>query len=246
MKIFGVLAGMIVLAVMLAPASSAQVPLTETTVWMEDSTSLGTWPDSLKWDPGDINAMARLWHRGSSIDSACNKKYWRVKVDIYASIGQWIEWTLNHQGWEWKVKKPGCYAGNSITFQIATNGDVKIDYQEFNDLQALVPGNHKTYIDTWYSWGESVTDAETHGWVRAPLLNDDDDILIEQDWYGTLIDPFVDNIHYGLAFKLWSKICVDRCNTACEYHDDAYIQLELLQQKPWLDDNGDWVDLVLP
>jgi len=222
------------LIIAVAPATQAQVAANPTTVWMDDPNLPGTWPE--EWEYGDPTALARLLRMGVDIDSSCNKKYWYIPVNIHASIAQWSEWSLSHQGWLWEVKKPGCYAGNSISFKIASNGDILIDYSDFNNLTAVVPNGHDEEIETFYSWGESITGAENHGWTPALELNESDDLLDE-----TALNQFPFNLHDGLAFKLWNKICVSRCNTACEYHDTALITIVLQQQKPWLDDQGNWL-----
>jgi len=206
-------------------------------VWMDTligGVYTGIW--DTEWDGDDPLALARVIRYGNFIDSACNKKTWVIDVTVEASIAQWVHWTLNRQGWSWRVKKPGCYAANCISFWVASNGDIVIDYDQFNNLTADPPNMHENEIDTWYSWGSSITSAEANGWVMADLLNLDDDTLIEAELYTY---PF--DLHDGIDFKLWNKICVDTSNTACEYYDDAEIRLVLEQQKTWLDDNGDWI-----
>jgi hypothetical protein len=133
--------------------------------------------------------------------------------------------------------KPGCYAANCITFWVASNGDVRIDYDDFADLQSLVDNMHNNFIETWYSFGESPEIADQNGWVRAAALNDMYHELDET----ALNDPFgVGDLHEGIDFKLFNKVCVVDCNTACEYEDEASITLTLRQQKPWVDPDGGW------
>ncbi|MCK4607478.1 MAG: hypothetical protein KAU35_09300 [candidate division Zixibacteria bacterium] len=234
MKRFLVLLVAVVLVAWLAaPATSvAQTapPGDPENVWMDDPLVPGTWPT--EWTYDDPDALARLLRTGQAIDSSCNKTYWDIQVSIHASIAQWVKWSLSHQGWYWEVKKPGCYAGNCIAFQIHSNGDIFIDYKDFNALKGT--NTHKDTIDTYYAFGNSIGDAETNGWVPAFALNDDDDLLDESELVGAY------DLHYGISYKLWNKVCVVECNTACEYHDDAMITLVLEQQKPFLDDNGNW------
>jgi hypothetical protein len=223
MKRFFLVLAVGMIALMLVPtAAFSQV----TTVWKLDDT--GAWVET---------DLARALRTGVQVDSSCNKLEWRVDVSIHASVAQWIHWTLNAQGWEWRVMKPGCYAANCIHFWVASNGDVLIDYEGFADLEAVEPNTHNNFIEAYYSWGDDPVQAEMHGWVRAQDLNASDDYL-DESYYN---DPFgVGDLHDGIDFKLFSKICVVDCNTACEYHDDATITLVLQQQKPWVDPDGGW------
>ena len=173
---------------------------------------------------------------GVIVDSSCNKWEWQVNVTINASVAQWIHWNLNAQGWDWRIMKPGCYAANTIHFWVASNGDVLIDYEGFDDLEAVVPNTHNNYIETYYSWGDTPEIATANGWVRAIDLNIDDDLLDESELNG----DYGPNLHTGVDFKLFNKICVVDCNTACEYFDEATITLVLQQQKEWVDFDGGW------
>ena len=205
----------------------------DTEVFMLDNN--GSWVS--QGGVGDPTNLARLNRFGDIIDSNCNKRLWEINVRITASIAQWIDWQLTAQGWVWRVKKPGCYAGNSIEFVVASNGDILIDYENFNDLHSVQGNAHVENIETYYSWGAGIADAETNGWVRAADLNFDDDVLLDDVFTGS---PLPD-LHDGVRFKLWNKICVVESNTACEYHDDATITLVLQMQKDWLDDAGGWI-----
>ncbi len=180
-----------------------------------------------------LTDLAKVLKTGQYVDSSCNKTYWHIDVTMHASVAQWIHWTLNNQGWDWKVMKPGCYAANCITFWVASNGDVMIDYEGFDDL--VGNNEHKDSIDTYYSWGGSPDVAEQHGWVRAIDLNSDDDLLDESE-----LNDVPNDLHFGIEFKLFNKLCVVECNTACEYYDDATVTLILQQQKDWVDEDGDW------
>src|SRR3972149_5173490 len=207
------------LMVAAAPMSASAQP-GNTSVWMDDPNAPGTWPT--EWNGIDPTALARLTRVGSLIDSSCNKTAWAIDFNIDASVGQWIKWSLSHQGWYLRIKKPGCYAGNSISFQIASNNDVGIDYQDFNDLHSVEGNAHIQDIATYYSWGESIKDAENNGWTSAADLNLEDDVLKDSVWNQPGLD-----LHEGITFKLWSKLCVVPSNTACEYHDSARIVLNL-------------------
>jgi hypothetical protein len=164
---------------------------------------------------------------------------WHIDVTINASVAQWIQWNLNAQGWDWQIMKPGCYAANCIHFFVASNGDVLIDYEGFNDLESVVPNTHDNWIEAWYSWGDTPQQADANGWVRADSLNTDDDLL-DESYLNDANDPLVGDLHEGIEFKLFSKVCVENCNTACEYQDLASITLVLMQQKPWVDPDGGW------
>ncbi|MGQ9603539.1 MAG: hypothetical protein ACUVUU_04950 [bacterium] len=188
----------------------------------------GQWvPDGM--GPNPSCALSRLWASGA-VDGQCNKKQWVIPVQIHASIAQWIKFSLTGTRWDWRVMKPGTYAGDCVTFIVCSNGDVGVDYDGFDDLYS--PNACEQTIDTWYGYGASIYDVDRIGWVRAPDLNNEDDIIPEQC-------P-----GHCFTTKLWTKIQVDSCNTACEYHDDATVTLVLRNQKTWVDDDGSWWDLA--
>jgi hypothetical protein len=143
--------------------------------------------------------------------------------------------------WDWYVRKPGFYATTCITANIASNGDILIDYDGFDDLKSIEGNSHNEIIPAWYSYGASFQNAIDNGWVRAIELNDDDDLLDESYLNGD--NPMGWNLHAGITWKLFNRIEVVDCNTACEYADQAEIILCLQGQKPWIEDNdGFFVD----
>ena len=166
-----------------------------------------------------------------TLSGNCNKKWWTVDVEIHASIAQWIDFRLDWNRYDWFIRKPGCYAGDCIEACIASNSDVGIDYEGFADLQPAIAGNNP--IPVWYSLetGGGFQQANA-GWVTAADLNLEDDLLEDTE-----------ELHYGLCWKLWNKICVIECNSACEYSDYATITLTLVNQKDWIYwDEGYWWD----
>ncbi len=174
-------------------------------------------------------ATGRLWASGF-MEGECNKKEWEIPVQIHASIAQWIKFSITGTRWDWRIMKPGTYAGDCITFTIWSNGDVGVDYEGFEDLYS--PTSVTPYIPTWYAYGASIYDIENAGaWVRAADLNNDDDIIEDSQ-----------DLHFGWTTKLWTKVQIDSCHSACEYHDDATVTLTLLNQKCWVDDDGSWWD----
>lgn len=184
---------------------------------------------------------ARLFRLGEPIEGNCNKVQWEVPVRIHASIAQWIKFRLAWNEWQWFVRKPGCYAGNSIEAVLASNGDVLVDYSGFDNLMPVDQNPDKTPINIAYSFeymGGGFNEANDRGWTPAPVLNDDDDLLEDI--------PFGPNgerwpLHFGVSWKLWNRICVVACNTACEYQDEALITLILRNQKPWIEpETGAW------
>jgi hypothetical protein len=196
------------------------------------------WVDGVGWvaNPAPDERNGRLFRAGEIWDGNCNAKYWSTDVYIYAHIAQWIDFRLDYTEWHWYIRKPGCYAGNSIDARIASNGDVYIDFENFGVLMPMGPDDqdHNPIDSIFYSYedqGGGINDAEANGWVWAPDMN-----LIDV----TLYDLAPWDLHYGVGWKLWTKICVDECNSACDYWDVADITLVLQQQKDWITDDGNW------
>jgi hypothetical protein len=188
----------------------------------------GAWVVSSEAANPNPMALARCF-ASLPADSSCNKN-WRVDVTIHASIAQWINWSLTGTRWDWFVRKPGYYAADCITATVKSNQNVLVDYHDFGPLIAV--DTAKAVMDTipiFYTVGDYATGPPLMSdprWVPAVGLNN------AAEW-DTIYDSAT--LHQGLQFKLWNYIHVVECNSACEYQDDAWISLELLCQKPWID-----------
>lgn len=173
----------------------------------------------------------RLFRGGSTIECNCNKKWWTIDVEIHASIAQWIDFSLQWDRYDWFIRKPGQYAGNCIEACVASNSDIFIDYEGFADLEPSIAGNNP--IPVWYALETGGGFEQVNaGWVTAANLNTEDDLLLDTE-----------DLHFGICWKLWNKIEVAVCNSACEYSDFATITLTLNNQKDWIYfDEGYWWD----
>jgi len=219
------------LVVMFAGNLFAQGPPESEVFFIDED---GNWESFLNYPMDERDA--RLLRSGDLILGNCNKKFWDIYVTIHASIAQWVDFRLDYNQWDWYIRKPGCYAGNSIEAWIASNGDILIDYEGFGPLMPDDPEHNP--IDIFYSFGEGIAEAEGNGWVFCTDLNNDDDYII--DVPGTDLFPFP--LHYGIAWKLWNKICIDECNSACDYWNYATITIVLQNQKEWIDfGTGGWL-----
>jgi hypothetical protein len=186
--------------------------------------------------------LARLFRTGDFYMDSCNKAYWEIPVHIKASIAQWVKFKLDWNTWEWFVRKPGCYAGNSIEATLWSNGDVEVGYLDFNKLMPVDPDNaDHNPVDIWYGFesgefGGGVQEVEYRGWTHA------DDMYMNTSLIEDVAGPNNEwPLHYGIAWKLWSKICVIQCNSACDYYDDAKITITLKEQKDWIVwETGQW------
>lgn len=188
----------------------------------------GNW---ISHNPGDVTSLARCWRSGGA-GGNCNKESWVINFTHHASMAQWCNWSIGGTRWDWRILKPGTYAADCIEFWLQSNNDVLIDYEGFADLYRPL-GNQttKTTIDTYYSFGETIAQAEANGWVSAEDLNDDDD---------TIRDSLA--LHAGTATKLLNKIVVEDCNSSCEYENTATITLKLQNTKLWVDPTtGGWL-----
>ena len=174
-----------------------------------------------------VEAKARAWTSGAILNQSCNKELWPVDVAVHASVAQWISWSITGTRWDWRVRKPGTYATDCISFTVASNNSVGVDYDGFANLvyEGTVVQDTLGEIATYYAWGTTGQGTPPKaGWVSATeLIGDDDDI------------PNSAVLHGGQTFKLWNKIVVEPCHSSCEYHDDATITLSLTNMKAWID-----------
>jgi hypothetical protein len=175
---------------------------------------------------GDIQALARCW--ASEPDFGYCNKDWDIPVKVHASIAQWLDWTLSGKRWDWQVRKPGCYGADCITATLKSNQHILVDYHGFTDLTAESTSVNPV-IPIWYTvsaMGAALPAAGDPAWVTPAQLND------PAEWDTVYDSP---GLHDGIQFKLWNMICVEECNSACEYQAHGNISLKLLCQKPWID-----------
>jgi len=176
----------------------------------------------------EVGINVQVWRSGGAAGS-CNRGTWTVDFTNHASLAQWSTWSVTGTRWDWRVLKPGDYAANCMSFTIQSNSAVLIDYEGFGDLTSLTPGGVKQTIDTYYGYGPSIEAAIDNGWVRSFDLNDSDDIIG---------DSAV--LHSGWTTKLFTRIVVDVWNSSGEYEDTATVTLSLINQQPWVADDGGW------
>ncbi len=181
--------------------------------------------DGTNWNSmvaDDLGANAKAWSSGLETGD-CNKTSWSIPVKVNASVAQWVKFSLSGTRWDWQVRKPGTYATDCITASLQSNGDLGVDFGGFANLVGT-DGD----IPVWYAYGPSGPGGLT--WVTAADLNG-----------RCLIDDSAD-LHTGYSLKLWNKIEVVACNSACEYENNACITLVLDNQKDWIDPtSGDFL-----
>lgn len=179
--------------------------------------------DGAQWvsmSTGGLTSEARCWTSGPT-SGACNKENWPVNVTAHASVAQWVDWTLSGTRWDWRVRKPGTYAADCITFTLKSNNDVFIDYEGFGDLVSVTGNSVNPNIATAFGFGPTIGQVQ---FVSGDALNTHDDLV-----------PDSDALHAGLSCKLWIKITVVECNSSCEYEDTATVTLKLKNIKMWID-----------
>ena len=171
-----------------------------------------------------LDAKARAFSCNPKV-GICNKTSWPIDVTVHASVAQWVDWSISATRYDWRVRKPGTYAANSLTAILKSNSDVEVDFEGFDNLKYqgsdTFLGVDQT-IETWYAYGEGGPGGVK--WIPAVALNGT----------GALVKDSC-ALHTGYSWKLWNKIKVTDCNSACEYNNDAKITLVLMNQKCWID-----------
>ncbi len=184
--------------------------------------------DVWKWDPEEeewvflgfgVDAPAWAFTTDPKF-GACNKETWNISVGVDVSVAQWIEWQLTASKWKWYIRKPGTYVADCITANLKSNGPVGIKIVMGN----ITGGNPNTnsIIEAFYGADFSAQHpSNVQWWLPAPL-----------EFQFTVPDSF--DLHAGYAIKLWNKIKVVECNSACEYSATGTITLTLQTIKPWI------------
>jgi hypothetical protein len=181
--------------------------------------------------PGAPNpeAMGRCFASGQA-EGYCNKD-WSIPFKIHASIAQWLKWNFNGTRWDWFVRKPGNYAADCLTWWMASNQGIQIDFHGFGPLVPVAPkpGYTPDPIPIYFCFDPpgGLPPLKTDPlWIPAVALND------TINWFHV---PDSRDLHFGKFFKFWNYIHVEPCHSACEYQNDGIITLYLECQKPWID-----------
>jgi|GEM_PF-4457273 len=116
---------------------------------------------------------------------------------------------------DWFIRQPGIYATNNVIFTVASNNDVLVDWEDFNNLEQQSPGG-RDQIPIWYAIGDFATPppAGDASWVSAEDLN------LETETMTLWKSPELES---GLVFKRWYKIEVSQSPSANEYEDNATV-----------------------
>ncbi|MBE3597916.1 MAG: hypothetical protein IMX02_03645 [Limnochordaceae bacterium] len=187
-------------------------------------------PDNQAWESigsGNADQLARSWNSGP-LQGNCNKAYWDITFTSHASVAQWINWSLATSRKDWRIRKPGQYASDSIDFTIASNNDVVVSFDGFGDLEYLgqrVEDPQLQYtIPTYFGVGASFAEANANGWVRAADLNET-----------TYTFPNSEDLHQGFQLKFWQRLDVQKSNSSSEYENVGTVRLAVTNLKFWID-----------
>ncbi|PLV59850.1 hypothetical protein [Thermotoga sp. KOL6] len=164
------------------------------------------------------------------MSGSCNKHQWEIPMTLEVQVAQWVRWQLTGTKWTWFVRKPGTYVANCISATLQSNSDLEITFSGFDHLKYATGTSVNDTIQVEYAFGPQLPIPEDI-WTPAPDLNN-----------VTLNVPDSQTLHNGVVYKLWNRIHVVRCNSASTYRDSGYIYLTLKNQKPWIDEEGNYVE----
>lgn len=192
----------------------------------------------------DTNARAFLIGSGTDEETEyCNANR-SVNVTVKAHMAQWARWSLDANGWEWYIKKPGTYQTDCLKGYLRSNGPVTLYFYGFDDLYTANKGDQIAMSFGWVAVEEGQDDTqEPITWIAAADMKDE--VMSVQF---TQEDTGYDLCSKGLRWSLWNRIHVDSCDKPGTYSMHGAISLVLNnQQISWIDpDTGDFKDLPLP
>jgi hypothetical protein len=132
----------------------------------------------------------------------------------------WVRYSFSGTCWNWRIRKPGNYAGKILTCSINSNVCVLIDFRQFDRLRRTDGSNE--YLDAYYALSDPNTNIQNLNWISPSVLNGHD-----------LNIPQSPNQPYWWA--LWQEIGVIDQTTSADYKDNAVIAIKLNNQGVWLD-----------
>lgn len=191
-----------------------------------------TYVGAFNAETGEPTDLAAAYSNMPTEAGPSNVRVRTTEFTTEVQVAQWSKWSFLGTKWTWFVRKPGEYYADSIQATIQSNGNVAITFSGFDNPRYLDENELdgvKQEIESYYGVGSDPRSTDFTGWVAAADLNEEEVIL-----------PDSAQLHEGMNFKLWNKITVCECNTASTYRNTGVITMTLQNQKPWIDDDGNW------
>jgi|LSQX01.3.fsa_nt_gb hypothetical protein len=164
---------------------------------------------------------ALVFRVGEGFESECNITPRPENVEVRAYVAQWAKWSMDYNGWEWYVRKPGTYYADCITFKVQSNGEVEFSFDFDNLVREDNEQETNAEIKLWFGYANC--DEQPGQWYEAAYL-------------GPVTIPDSTELHDGLVWKLWNKIEVVNCNSPGLYEMTGQITMTLSNQACWIDD----------
>ncbi|MGI6146606.1 MAG: hypothetical protein GX183_00160 [Firmicutes bacterium] len=212
--------------------------------WFEKGED-GNWIRRKRDDADKGNA--RLYVSGENSGN-CNAAEWTIDVINHASVAHWCEWQINNTRFDWRILKPGEYAGDGLRLEVWSNGPVSVKasfaedmpYQNWADIVGEDGSIDAPTIDVFYAWSGKQD--------LMPEDMDDLDWKTPSEFTETVPLSFTlrDDGWYSMV-RLCTKLVVGRDDLSCEYENTGQILLIVENQKKWVaeevnggngDDNG--------
>ena len=122
----------------------------------------------------DTNARAFLIGSGTDEETEyCNANR-SVNVTVKAHMAQWARWSLDANGWEWYIKKPGTYQTDCLKGYLRSNGPVTLYFYGFDDLYTANKDDQIAMSFGWVAVEEGQDDTqEPITWIAAADMKDE-------------------------------------------------------------------------
>lgn len=132
----------------------------------------------------------------------------------------WVRCSFSGTCWNWRIRKPGNYAGKILTGSIQSNICVLMDFRNFDRLRRT--GGSDERLDTYYALSAPDASIENLNWMSPAQLNAHD-----LDFPQPPTQPAL--------WALWQEIGVTAQNTSADYRNNAVIAIKLNNQGVWVD-----------
>jgi hypothetical protein len=131
-----------------------------------------------------------------------------------------VKWSFDGTGADFRIKKPGIYAGRIATMRVFSNVESNISFESFGDLVSTTDPSNGV-IAAFYAA------------TPATQANPPAEFLSPADFNNSTLAVPADQEY---ECSLWSKIVVETAARACDYHGVATVRLVLVNHTVWVDD----------
>lgn len=175
---------------------------------------------------------AKAYNSGSFSQGHCNRECWDFTLETHVSVAQWIDWEVNASRKDWRVLKPGTYAGDSIAMKVRSNNDVRLTY--WAEPAEYLGEEESPPIETGFGLVKGRFNS-----IDPNMVGGLDDFAMGSEFSESepfeLTLPYEDVRGSGETWRIYDVIVVTDEHRSSDYHGTSFFNICVTNLKHWVD-----------